>query len=100
MSHSRPCNLSPTKLVGNPTGGTVNRDTQRTYHCAGCGDRLTNAGNGLKTFRCPKHPLRMVSVLRDTSGGKEDDREARTNVVVVRRATKVLVKYPIKGLLA
>jgi hypothetical protein len=48
-------------------------------------------GEGLKTGTCPKHPFRMVTVTRDTSGGSEQLRDKRKEPVMVKRHTQVKV---------
>ena len=64
---------------------------QREYHCAVCGEKLTDKGDGLKTFTCPKHPSRFVTVPRDTSGGSEQLRDRRKEPVQIKRHTLVKV---------
>lgn len=65
----------------------------REYHCAVCNEKLTGKGEpgGLKTFTCPKHPFRFVTVPRDTSGGSEQLRDRRKEPVTLKRHTLVRV---------
>ena len=63
----------------------------RKYVCDVCQAELTGKGEGLKTFQCPKHPYRTVTVSRDTSGGSEQLRDRRREPVAVQRHTKVRV---------
>lgn len=65
----------------------------REYHCAMCDEKLTGKGDGLKTFTCPKHPTRMVTTPRDTSGGSEQLRDRRKEPVTVQRHTLVKVVH-------
>lgn len=65
----------------------------RHYHCAECGRRLEKSGQGLGTWTCPIHPERLVSVVRDLSGGKEDSRPRREVGMAMRRHTKVEVRH-------
>jgi hypothetical protein len=62
---------------------------QRIYTCAECQEPLKGTGEGLKTFKCQKHPFRFVTVLRDTSGGSEQLRDRRKEPVAQKRHTKV-----------
>ena len=64
---------------------------QRQYVCDECQEVLRATGEGLKTFKCPKHPVRYVTVARDTSGGSEQLRDRRREPIVVQRHTKVRV---------
>ena len=63
----------------------------KQYVCATCGQALKGRGDGLKTFICPKHPFRFVTVQRDTSGGSEQLRDRRKEPVSVKRHTEVKV---------
>lgn len=66
---------------------------EKQYVCAVCEERLTGKGEpgGLKTFTCPKHPFRFVTVQRDTSGGSEQLRDRRKEPVQIKRHTLVKV---------
>lgn len=66
---------------------------KRQYVCDECNRPVIFSGTGLKTTHCPAHPTRFVSVPRDTSGGKEAERNRRKDSVVVSRPTKVRVVY-------
>jgi len=48
-------------------------------------------GEGLKTGVCKKHPFRMVTVIKDTSGGSEQLRDRRKEPVMVKRHTQLKV---------
>jgi len=63
----------------------------RQYVCAECSEPLKGTGEGLKTFKCPKHPFRFVTVMRDTSGGSEQLRDRRKEPVTLKRHTAVKV---------
>ena len=65
----------------------------RQYVCSICDEPLKGTGEGLKTFRCPKHPYRLVTVQRDTSGGSEQLRDRRKEPVQVKRHTAAKVKH-------
>ena len=75
--------------MGDENGGAM----IRTYHCAECGNQLQGRGTGLKTFTCPQHPRRFETVVRDLSGGKEQNRGERQTPVTVKRHTLVEVRY-------
>jgi hypothetical protein len=62
------------------------------YCCDACGAQLQGRGDGLKTFTCPKHRARFVTVSRDLSGGKEDRKDARHVGVTRSRHTLVSVR--------
>ena len=61
------------------------------YVCDTCNEPLKAAGEGLKTFKCSKHPFRTITVQKDTSGGSEQLRDRREEPVTVQRHTKVRV---------
>ncbi len=63
----------------------------KNYICATCDGPVELKGEGLKTATCRKHPFRMVTVMRDFSGGKEADRGQRKTPVTVKRHTQVRV---------
>jgi hypothetical protein len=65
--------------------------TSKQYVCFVCEQPVKMAGDGLKTATCPKHPSRMVTVTRDTSGGSEQLRDKRKEPVMVKRHTQVKV---------
>ena len=71
---------------------TVTKIT-RQYQCATCNTPLTGKGEGLKTFTCPKHPVRFVTVQRDTSGGLEQTKDRRREPTTVKRHTLVKVVH-------
>ena len=62
-----------------------------SYVCAICNETLQGKGEGLKTFKCVKHPFRNVTVSRDTSGGSEQLRDRRKEPITVQRHTAVKV---------
>lgn len=67
----------------------------RRYVCALCG-RLLNYSSetgGLGTWRCPDHPSRSLTVVRDLSGGHESGRANREVPVTVERHTKARVEF-------
>lgn len=68
-------------------------EVTRKYVCAVCDAELVGKGEGLKTFTCSKHPTRMVTTPRDTSGGSEQLRDRRKEPVTVQRNTQVKVKF-------
>jgi hypothetical protein len=72
---------------------------RRQYICAACGGALVRNGQpgGLGTWRCPKHPNRVVKVKRDTSGGSEQNKGARETPVAVVRHTAVKVILTQEG---
>ena len=61
----------------------------RKYMCGSCDRPLEARGTGLKTWTCPQHPRRFISVPRDLSGGKEADKMSRNSTVTVSRHTRV-----------
>ncbi len=63
----------------------------RQYVCAVCQEPVKMTGEGLKTGTCPKHPVRMATVVKDTSGGSEQLRDRRKEPVMVKRHTQVKV---------
>jgi hypothetical protein len=63
----------------------------KMYVCAVCEEPVKMLGEGLKTATCSKHPTRMVTVSRDTSGGSEQLRDRRQEPVTVKRHTQVRV---------
>ena len=71
----------------------------KQYVCATCGEVLQAKGeeHGLKTWTCRKHPVRMVTIERDFSGGKEADRGQRKTPVTVKRHTQVRVVKTKEG---
>lgn len=65
---------------------------QRKYVCAECGGPVSREGTGLGTWHCPRHPSRMVTVIKDLSAGKEgSSRMLIKEPVQVQRHTKVRV---------
>lgn len=65
--------------------------TSKQYVCFVCEQPVKMTGDGLKTATCPKHPFRMATVIRDTSGGSEQLRDKRKESVMVKRHTQIKV---------
>ena len=61
------------------------------YICVACNGLVKMTGEGLKTATCSKHPFRMVTVIRDFSGGKEADTSHQQTPVTVKRHTAVRI---------
>ena len=70
---------------------------KKIYVCSECDAPVTKSGEGLGTFKCKSHPVRFVTVSRDTSGGKEADQGHRKDPVSVQRHTRVRIKYENEG---
>jgi len=68
----------------------------KQYVCAECDEPVQMKGDGLKTATCRKHPVRMVTVERDFSAGKEGSNSGgRKTPVLVKRHTRVrIVRMP------